>query len=241
MTTYKNPLIYGSGFMDAVLNTFTQSKYPGEHHYPGYSYLGPGTRLDIRLDQNNQPKAGEEPINELDAKGALPHDIAYLKIQEQYKKDHNKQKALSAVRKADDEFIKVASNSSIQPLGKISAGLIKAKEIGESTGLLSTKTFSGLGVKFRTKNGKEVNFFKKKDPTARLKQLAKISTPKTIKKQEGGLNPILIPILASLAGSALSKVFDLVKEKISGKGLNVDDKLYKTDAQKRQLIRHVLY
>ena len=57
----------------------------------------------------------------------------------------------------------------------------------------------------------------------------------------GGLNPRLIPILASLAGSALSKVFDLVKEKISGKGLSIDDKLYKSDAQKRQLIRRVLY
>ena len=114
MTTYKNPLIYGSGFMDAVLNTFTQSKYPGEHHYPGYSNLGPGTRLDIRLDQNMQAKPGEGPINDLD-NTALKHDIAYQKIQDQYKKDKNKQKALSEVRKADDEFISSAKNSSVQP------------------------------------------------------------------------------------------------------------------------------
>ena len=64
MTTYKNPLLCGGGFMDSILNTFTQSKYPGEHHYPGYSMLGPGTRLDIRLDQNNQPKPNEQPIND---------------------------------------------------------------------------------------------------------------------------------------------------------------------------------
>ena len=50
--------------------------------------------------------------------------------------------------------MKEAKNSSVQPLGKISAGLIKAKELGESTGILSTKTFYGLGVKFHTKDGK---------------------------------------------------------------------------------------
>ena len=132
MTTYKNPLIYGSGMLDTILSTFTQSKYHGEHHYPEFSYLGPGTRLDIRLDENFKPRAGEEPINDLD-NTALKHDIAYQKIQDQYKVDKDKQKALSAVRKADDEFISSAKNSSVQPLGKISAGLIK--ELGESTGI----------------------------------------------------------------------------------------------------------
>ena len=240
MSTYRNPLIHGSGIIDSVLNTFTYSKYPNEHHFPYYSYLGPHTRLDIRTDENFKPRAGEEPINDLD-NTALKHDIAYQKIQDQYKVDKDKQKALSAVRKADDEFISSAKNSNVQPLGKISAGLIKAKEIGESTGILSTKTFSGLGVKFRTKDGKEVSFTKKHDPTARLKQLAQVATPKQEKKISGGLNPILIPILASLAGTALEKVFSLVKEKISGKGLDVDPTLFKTDAQKRQLIRRVLY
>ena len=36
----------------------------------------PGTRLDIRLDEDNNPKPGEEPINGIDA-AALKHDIAY--------------------------------------------------------------------------------------------------------------------------------------------------------------------
>ena len=109
--------------------------------------------------------------------------------------------------------------------------------MGEKTGLISTKTFSGLGVRFRTKDGKEVAFVKKHDPTARLKQLAQVATPK--KKMEGGLHPVLIPILASLAGTALGK--DLVKEKMSGKGFSLDDTVYKTNSQKRKLIRHVLY
>ena len=36
----------------------------------------PGTRLDIRLNENNIPKPGEEPINEID-KLAYIHDLAY--------------------------------------------------------------------------------------------------------------------------------------------------------------------
>ena len=43
------------------------AKYPGEKHLPGYSYCGPNTRLDIRLDENDSPKPGEEPINRVDA------------------------------------------------------------------------------------------------------------------------------------------------------------------------------
>ena len=47
-----------------------------EKHLPGYNYLGPGTRLDIRLDENNLPKTGEEPINAIDQL-AYDHDLAY--------------------------------------------------------------------------------------------------------------------------------------------------------------------
>ena len=39
-------------------------------------HLGPGTRLEIRLDENNIPKSGEEPINEID-RLAYIHDLAY--------------------------------------------------------------------------------------------------------------------------------------------------------------------
>ena len=52
------------------------SKYPGEKHLPGYNYCGPGTRLDIRLDENDRPRPGEEPINRVD-QTCLPHDISY--------------------------------------------------------------------------------------------------------------------------------------------------------------------
>ena len=51
-------------------------KYPGEKHLKSYNYAGSGTRLDIRLDENNNPKPGEEPINKID-EACLKHDIAY--------------------------------------------------------------------------------------------------------------------------------------------------------------------
>ena len=61
---------------------FIWSEQKNEHHYPGYSYLGPQTALKRRLDKNDQPKVGEEPVsptNEL----ALHHDFAYRDAEKQ--------------------------------------------------------------------------------------------------------------------------------------------------------------
>ena len=73
MTNYKNSLMYGSGLLETMMNAFTSEKY-----LLLMLMLGPGTRLDIRLDENLNPKPGEEPINDLD-RTALKHDIAYQK------------------------------------------------------------------------------------------------------------------------------------------------------------------
>ena len=51
-------------------------KHPGEKHLKNYNNAGPGTRLDLRLNENNNPKPGEEPINKID-EACLKHDIAY--------------------------------------------------------------------------------------------------------------------------------------------------------------------
>ena len=51
-------------------------KYSGEKHIPGYNYCGPGTRLDIRLDENDKPNPGNEPVNDID-KTCYKHDIDY--------------------------------------------------------------------------------------------------------------------------------------------------------------------
>ena len=73
--TTKNKFISnkeGKGVADTIID-----KMP-EMHMPGYNFLGPGTKLNKRLDKNNKPLAHSEPINELDAI-ALNHDVCYSK------------------------------------------------------------------------------------------------------------------------------------------------------------------
>ena len=63
------------------------SKYPGEKHLPGYQYCGPGTRLDIRLDENDRPLSGEEPINRVD-QTCYRHDLDYRNAEEDLSEKH---------------------------------------------------------------------------------------------------------------------------------------------------------
>jgi len=51
---------------------------PGEKHLPGMRYCGPGTRLDLRLNDDDTPRPGNEPIDRVD-RAAMEHDIAYTK------------------------------------------------------------------------------------------------------------------------------------------------------------------
>ena len=66
---------------------FIWSKYPNEEHFykfptGAYSYLGSSTRLDIRLDETDKPKPGEEPVSPTDEL-PLHHDIAYRDAEKQ--------------------------------------------------------------------------------------------------------------------------------------------------------------
>ena len=64
------------------------AKYPGEQHLPGgYQACGPGTRLDIRLDDDGVPRPGEEPINRVD-QTCYQHDIAYQNAGDDLSKKH---------------------------------------------------------------------------------------------------------------------------------------------------------
>src|SRR5271156_64216 len=60
-------------FID-ILNT----ALPFEKHLPGMRYCGPGTRLDLRLDENGKPLPVNEPVDRVD-EAALKHDLAYSK------------------------------------------------------------------------------------------------------------------------------------------------------------------
>lgn len=58
-----------------VRRTYSGIKFEGEHHFPGYQYLGPGTNLETRME------LGIEPINDLD-RIAMMHDIGYSKSED---------------------------------------------------------------------------------------------------------------------------------------------------------------
>ena len=75
------------------------AKYPGEKHLPGYNYCGPGTRLDIRLDEQNQPQSSEHPINAID-KACYAHDLAYKSddLRKRHIADVNLIYALNAIK-----------------------------------------------------------------------------------------------------------------------------------------------
>jgi Phospholipase A2-like domain len=60
-----------------VLNTVL----PFEKHLPGMRYCGPGTRLDLRVDENGEPFPGNEPVDRVD-EAALKHDLAYNKYED---------------------------------------------------------------------------------------------------------------------------------------------------------------
>ena len=60
---------------------FIWSKYPNEKHLPGHNFTGPGTRLDLRLDENNNPLPNSKPINKINI-SAYHHDLIYDKYED---------------------------------------------------------------------------------------------------------------------------------------------------------------
>jgi len=243
MTSYKNPLVCGGGMMDNVARLFTQEQYKGERHVPGFHYLGPYTRTDIRLTEDYKPKPNELPINKLD-EVAMRHDIDYAKAKKEYEQTGNKQQALKKIHDSDKTFIRDASKEGV--LGKIASGVMYAKMKAEENNIIDSKTFSGMGKKniaFKTKDGREISFTRRHDPTERLKRLAGagICQKKKDKKISGGLAPLAIGVLSALAGTALDKLLTLVRDKIEGTGYKVDSSAFTTDSQKRAFLKRVLY
>ena len=60
---------HGGDFMN-----FINSLIPGEKHLPKHSFTGPGTKLDLRLNEDLTPKEWSQPINRVDA-AAYKDDI----------------------------------------------------------------------------------------------------------------------------------------------------------------------
>lgn len=67
----------------SMLNT----ALPFEKHLPGMRYCGPGTKLDLRVDENGNPYPGNEPVDRVD-QAALKHDLAYDKYDDLRRRNH---------------------------------------------------------------------------------------------------------------------------------------------------------
>jgi hypothetical protein len=136
------------GMFDAAMKPFAVSKYGQERHarsldpnnfLRGYSFVGPGTELHLR-DQLKD----STPLNSLD-RTAKAHDYAYGKEAQEYSIDRNKNKHMQNIWKADSSFIASTFLNRDDPImGTIAAGMIGMKMLGEKTGLLDTKRFSGI-------------------------------------------------------------------------------------------------
>ena len=63
----------GGSFLNTLVN-----KFPFEMHLPGHNFIGPGTKLYKRLNQDGTPKEWSLPIDRVD-NAAYHHDLCYSK------------------------------------------------------------------------------------------------------------------------------------------------------------------
>ena len=123
---------------------------------------------------------------------------------------------MKKVHEADDRFIEEMKQDPNEPMAPIAGQLIKTKESLEKAHILPSTVFEGFG----------------NDPTARLKQMVEEEyVPKTHsrrtrrnKNQSGGFIPLIpigVSILGALAGKVIGDVYDLVKKKVTGSGMNM--------------------
>ena len=75
-------VFHRGGDLVGILNRMTKNiklpfqKFEGEMHLPGMNYAGPGTRLDLRLNDDGTPKTWSMPVDRVDL-AAYHHDMSY--------------------------------------------------------------------------------------------------------------------------------------------------------------------
>lgn len=65
---------------DGLINDFI-NKLPFEAHMPGHNFLGPGTKLNKRLNSDHTPKSWSRPVDR-DDEAAYRHDLCYSKYKD---------------------------------------------------------------------------------------------------------------------------------------------------------------
>lgn len=125
----------GKGLINTLIN-----KLPVELHIPGYSYCGPGTKLQQRLER------GDEGINPLD-QACKEHDIAYSQnknINERHKADKIlENKAWNRVKSKDAKFGEKAAawfvTTAMKGKRKVGMGIKQNKKKTKKGGTLRKK------------------------------------------------------------------------------------------------------
>ncbi|ESO91850.1 hypothetical protein LOTGIDRAFT_163209 [Lottia gigantea] len=149
---------FGSGDIQKSLGSlpgFPWAKYPGEKHLPGHNYTGPGTRLDLRLDENDKPKLGEETVNRVDA-AALKHDILYRNKDIKFRHEADKQMITELENIPNPTFKERMERALIIKLLKAKMKLVTS--FIRCQHFISRRIFKPSEIE--TKNGKYVDTFK---------------------------------------------------------------------------------
>ena len=234
----------GKGVIDSIMSKFTAQRYPNERHAYSWApktygvamnFMGPHTRLDLRLKPNGEPKDDSQPVNNADYESYL-HDLAYDKAKKEYEKSptpQNKKQQLQKIWQADNRFINAMDRDREEPMAPVAGALIQTKESLEKAGLMDTKRFSGFGM----------------DPTARLKELVKqkytiqdIEEKKNKKRlQKGGVLPLVAigtAAAGAVAGMIVGDIYEYIKKKISGHGYEIPN--HRTRKEKREFMINLL-
>lgn len=173
----------GKGLLNAMINNL-----PFELHAPGYQYLGPGTKLEKRLNRN------DPGVNELD-RAAKEHDIAYSKT-----------KKLSERHIAD----KILQKKAWKRVKSNDAGLGERAWALGVTGLMKAKRKLGMGMKNGSAKKKRVK------KTTALKQVFQ-NAIKEAKDEIAKKKPQTVPSAAQVAldaAKAAIKNHKISKKKI---------------------------
>lgn len=120
----------GSGVVNGLINNL-----PFEMHYPGHNFLGPGTKLDKRLNNDLTPKDWSIPVDR-DDEIAYRHDLCYAKNK------NSKSRNSVCDKNMLDEL-----NAVVSPTASEKRHISLAKSI------IRTKKRLGWGIKKKTLNG----------------------------------------------------------------------------------------
>lgn len=149
----------GKGLVNSLINNL-----PFELHIPGYSYCGPGTKLQERLAR------GSQPINELD-RSCQEHDIFY----------HN-EKDTKQRHKAD----KILANAAMQRFHSQDASLGEKLAALGIAGTMKAKVKLGMGL-----NGtKKINYRNNMKKCIKILEKTKSTTETSLKNLQDAIRTL---------------------------------------------------